>query len=124
MFPELVELFDAGWPLGAHPVHVEEYFVDDAYVLRAELPGVDAARDIEVTVSGDVLTISAKRDEEKRDKQRSEFRYGSFTRTVRLPAGADLEHVKAVYTNGILDVRVPVKNIGEPQRIPVTATQH
>ncbi|SDM35596.1 Hsp20/alpha crystallin family protein [Allokutzneria albata] len=124
VLPELMELFDRSWLFGANAVHVEEYFDDETYVVRAELPGMDAERDIEVTASDGVLTISAKREEEKHDKRHSEFRYGSFARSVQLPAGADFDHVTAAYTNGILDVRVPVKGAGEPQRIPVSTTEH
>ncbi|MFB9907626.1 Hsp20/alpha crystallin family protein [Allokutzneria oryzae] len=123
MFPELFEWLDGGWPFGTHPVHVEEYFEDSVYVLRAELPGLDPEREIEVTANDGMLLIAAHREEDKRDKQRSEFRYGSFTRTVRLPEGADLSQVKAGYTNGILEVRIPVQHPKEPHRIPVTAAE-
>ncbi|WP_086824059.1 Hsp20/alpha crystallin family protein [Allokutzneria sp. NRRL B-24872] len=124
VLPELLELFDGSWPFGANTVHVEEYFDEDAYVVRAELPGMNAERDIEVTANDGVLTISATREQEQHDRRHSEFRYGSFARSVRLPSGADIKHVKAAYTNGILDVRVPVKNTGESRRIPVNTTEH
>ena len=87
---ELLSRFDLEAGMGLSPsVRVEDYVEGDTYVLRAELPGVDPDTDIEVGVSGDVLTISGRRQEEERDKNHSEFRYGSFTRSVRIPSGCD-----------------------------------
>ncbi|WP_375336156.1 Hsp20/alpha crystallin family protein [Nocardia sp. SYP-A9097] len=54
------------------------------------------------------LTIKAERTEQREEKRYSEFRYGSFERTVMLPAGAQEEDITANYTKGILTVSVPV----------------
>ena len=60
-------------------------------VVRAELPGVDPEKDIDVTVEDGVLTISAERRESTEKKEdtsyRSEFRYGSFVRRLPVPRG-------------------------------------
>ena len=67
-------------------IRVEDFVQEGTYVLRAELPGVDPDRDIDLEVNADSLTISGQRQEEKRDRNHHEFHYGSFSRTVPLPA--------------------------------------
>jgi len=79
---------------------------------------------VEITLVDHALRISAERrqSEEHRDKRgyRSEFRYGSFSRTVRLPAGATEKDVKATYKDGILEVRVPLdQSSAESRKIPI-----
>ena len=70
---------------------------DNRYVIRAELPGLDPEKDIEVTVEGRTLTIHAERRQEDKEPNRSEFRYGSLTRPVMLPAKVDAKDVTARY---------------------------
>ena len=88
---------------------IEDYLQDGRYVIRAELPGLDPDKDIEVTVEAGALTIAAERHEEQKDGHRSEFRYGSLARTVKLPEGAAADKVTAKYDRGILEVSVPVE---------------
>jgi HSP20 family protein len=113
LFPDLRDWLDAPWaPLlpfaPAHLFRVEDYIQDDKYIVRAELPGMDPENDIEITVEGGTLTIHAERREEHKEAHRSEFRYGSFSRSVTLPERADTEHITATYDKGILDISVPV----------------
>lgn len=103
---------------------VEEFTEDDTRVIRAELPGVDPDEDIDITVEGDVLRIRAERKEETKSEEkgqyRSEFRYGSFARTVPLPPGASVDDVKASYEDGVLEVRVPLDTArAATGRIPI-----
>ena len=63
---------------------------------------------------GGQLTIKAERTERKETKGRSEFSYGSFTRSVTLPAGANEEDIKATYDKGILTVSVAVPEQAAP----------
>src|SRR5260370_40264561 len=93
-------------PITGHPIRVEDSVEDGKYVVRAELPGVDPEKDLDVTVSDGILTIKAERREENSGKHHSEFRYGTFSRSVSLPASADEEHVGARYGHGILEVTV------------------
>jgi HSP20 family protein len=90
-------------------IRLEDQITDRQYTVRAELPGVDPDKDVQVSVDHGVLTIHAERREEKQAKHHSEFRYGVAERFVRLPANADAEKVKAAYGNGILEVTVPLK---------------
>lgn len=115
LFPEFSELF-AGFPSfgGLRPVfdtrmmRLEDEMKGDRYEVRAEIPGVDPEKDIDITVSDGQLTIKAERSEKKEFDGRSEFSYGSFVRTVSLPTGADEDDVKATYDKGILTVSMAV----------------
>lgn len=89
-------------------VRVEDFMDGETYVLRAEIPGIDPEKDIEVTVEHDMLTISGERREETKDKNHREFHYGAFKRAVALPAGAKTDAITASYDNGVLLVRVPL----------------
>ena len=98
--------------LGGHQMlKIEELTEDDELVVRAELPGIDASTDVDVEVSDGVLTISATRTEKKEQKDRhvhrSEFRYGSFVRSLPVPKGVDEAAITATYADGVLEVRVP-----------------
>ncbi|MGZ4613041.1 MAG: Hsp20/alpha crystallin family protein [Kineosporiaceae bacterium] len=87
----------------------EEYVEGDRFVLRVELPGIDPERDVELTVSGGVLTVRAERRHVTREHaHRSEFFYGLLARTFVLPRGADENAVTATYRDGVLEVRVPL----------------
>ncbi|MET9603394.1 Hsp20/alpha crystallin family protein [Streptomyces sp. NPDC006459] len=90
---------------------IEEYEKDGACLVKAELPGIDPDKDVEITLHGRMLTIKAERGEEHQDKERSEFRYGTFLRSVELPASAAEDEITASYARGVLTVKVPV--VGE-----------
>lgn len=113
-WPELIDWFERGFPAvfrvpgpAEMPgMRVEEFVDADRYVLRAELPGIDPDRDLEITVSEGVITVRAERREEKKEGGRSEFRYGAFARTVVLPANARDNDIRASYGDGILEVSV------------------
>lgn len=92
----------------ARSIRVEDETHDDRYEIRAELPGVDPEEDIEVTVRDGRVTITAERSRPSDDCGRSEFSYGTFTRTLPLPDGADEDDVNATYDRGILTVSVPL----------------
>jgi HSP20 family protein len=112
-------------PVAGHPMRIEDYIKDGRYVLRAELPGIDPQTDLEVTASGGVLTIKADRLDNTGGTHRSEFRYGTFVRTIRLPVDADEDHIQASYGSGVLEVAVPLKEASEAERhIPVLVNQH
>ena len=103
-------------------MRVEDYVSEGKYVVRAELPGIDPEKVVEITVDDGVVTVKAERPQEKKESGRSEFRYCSFARSVTLPAGADEKNVAASYRDGILEVRTPIKEATkpEPKRIAIT----
>jgi HSP20 family molecular chaperone IbpA len=95
-------------PATMRGVRIEEFADGDKYVVRAELPGLDPEKDIKVELANGMLTISATRQQEEHDGARSEFHYGTLTRRVLLPDGADEQAVVAKYAAGILEVTVPI----------------
>jgi HSP20 family molecular chaperone IbpA len=123
MFAELVDWLEGGFPTlpvmrpfgGAQVMRVEDYVEGSQYVVRAELPGIDPEKDVEITVDDGVLSIKAERREEKKQSHRSEFRYGAFTRSMTLPTGTDENDVTATYGDGILDVRIGIKAVKKPE---------
>lgn len=124
----LASRFGVEWPgsllSGDVGMRVEEFRDGEELVIRAEMPDMDPEKDVELTVSNQVLRISAerRRSEETRNKQgyRSEFRYGSYSRTIPLPAGATDQDVKATYQDGILEIRVPLdRGKAETKQIPI-----
>ncbi|MGX5359960.1 Hsp20/alpha crystallin family protein [Kocuria sp. KH4] len=111
---------ESTWP------RVEEFQDGSTMVIRAELPGIDPDKDVELTVVNDTLHLRATRQErtEHKDKgsYRSEFHYGSFSRALPLPKGCREEDITAAYTDGVLEVRAPMREPGEQtsRKIPVT----
>jgi len=93
-------------------------------VFKADLPGVKES-DIEVSLVGNRLAISGKREGEKEEKAETyyayERSYGSFTRTFTLPSDIDSAHIKAELKNGELTVVVPKAAAAVAKRIPVAA---
>lgn len=107
-------------------LRLEEYRDGNSMVVKAEVPGIDPDKDVDITLTGDQLRIDVRHEErsEHKDKRgyRSEFRYGAFSRTVSLPGAVDERGIRASYTDGILEVRIPVseQQEGESRKIPVS----
>jgi HSP20 family protein len=83
---------------------------DDAYVVTAELPGIDA-KNVEVRFADNTLTMRGEKTEETEEKKKdyylSERRYGSFYRSFRVPEGVEADKIEATVKNGVLTVRLP-----------------
>jgi HSP20 family molecular chaperone IbpA len=88
-------------------IPVEDYLADGEYRVRAELPGVSADTDLDVTVTDGVLTIHAERTEQRHERQRTEFHYGTLRRSLRLPAGTIKEEMTARLEDGVLTITMP-----------------
>jgi HSP20 family protein len=92
------------------------------------LPDIDPDKDVEVTTTDGGVRIHAHREQKSDHKEkrgyRSEFRYGEFERDIALPHGAASGDVKATYSNGVLEVRIPCPEKAEPTttKVPVTRT--
>lgn len=94
----------------------------DAYVFRADLPGVKDS-DVEISLTGSVLTVTGRREEERRDEGEQyhtiERSYGEFARSFSLPEGTDADNVKAELKEGVLTVHVPKKPEVQPRKISI-----
>ena len=97
----------------------------DAVVVKAETPGIDQ-QDIGVLLERDLLTIKREKKQEKEEKDEQYYRveraYGSFMRTVRLPAPVEPSKVTATFKNGLLTVTLPKASGAAGTTIPVKAT--
>ena len=123
-FPDLFRVFERDhldeW------IRVEEIVNEHSLMIRAELPGIDPEKDVDITMSEGVLSIRAERRaehlEETKNRRRSEFRYGSFHRSIRVPKGVSGKDIVAAYKDGILTVTVPMpKQVeAEVQKVAVS----
>ena len=127
--PDFIDWFEEPFltlrPYLGQPIRIEDYTEDGHYVIRAEVAGIDPEKDLEVSVGAGVLSIRAVRTSHVEGKHRSEFRYGSFSRTLELPPGADAGDVTAGYADGILTIKVALRDEHREavKKIPVTAGQ-
>jgi HSP20 family protein len=114
--------FSRDW-MPADLIRVDEFHEDGTLVVRAELPGLDPEKDVELTVHDGLLTIEAERREEEKTEEKGyvhrELRYGSFTRTLPLPEGVSEADITATYKDGILEIRVPAPEPAPATKIPV-----
>jgi HSP20 family protein len=121
MFPDLVEWFEEPFltlrPYLAQPIRIEDYVEGERYLVRAELAGIDPAKDVELTVGAGYLTIRAERHSTTEGKHRSEFRYGSFSRILPLPPNVNEDDVVATYRDGILTISVGLKTEKEKEAV-------
>jgi HSP20 family protein len=101
---------------------VESFVEDGTMVIRADLPGVEP-QNVDVSVTGNTLTISGSREATKEEKERDymyrEMSYGSFERTMPLPAGIDRDSIKASYNNGVLELRMPLPKELTSRKVPI-----
>jgi HSP20 family protein len=108
----------------AEMLPVDVYETDDQLVVKATVPGVKPD-EIEVTVTGDLLTIKGEfKLEEKVEKPnylRQERRFGSFCRQVGLPAGANVDQAKATFENGVLTLQMPKAEAAKAKTVKVVA---
>lgn len=117
------ELGTFGWPLVERMGYSPRFDVKEtkeAYHFKADLPGVKES-DLDLSLTGNRLTISGKREEEER-KQGEQYytyerSYGSFSRTFTLPEDCNLEHLDAELKNGVLSVVVAKKTEAQPRKI-------
>lgn len=105
--------FGVSWEWPGHEfIEVDEFREGSTEIIRAELPGIDPEKDIELTVAEGMLRIKAERRVEDKTEDRGytrhELRYGSFVRTLPLPVGASESDIIASYKDGILELRIPV----------------
>ena len=106
--------------LGGQPIRLEEGMKDGHHEVRAEIPGVDPAEDVNVNTHDGVLTTRAQRRAENESNAHSEFDCGTFLRSVLLPPGANEDAMSVTYAGGILTVSVGMSPAPSEERpIPV-----
>ena len=92
--------------LSSFPLRVEEHEESGSLVLTLTMPGLDPEQDVEVTVADGALEVCVERLEEATTDEdgvtRTERHFGSFRRSVPLPAGTDAEDITANYNDGVL----------------------
>jgi HSP20 family protein len=95
---------------------------DDEYIVRAELPGVDA-KDVEVNLTGNVVTVRGEKKEEHTEKaenvHRVERTFGTFSRSFTLPGNVREENVKANFKDGVLTLKLPKHETAKKKTIKI-----
>ena len=101
-----------GWiaPMGAADLAIDMYETKDDVVVKAALPGIKPEQ-VEVTITGDTLSIRGESTEENEVREenylRKERRFGSFCRSVVLPSGIKADKADAMFENGVLTLKIP-----------------
>ena len=101
-------------------INVREDAERDAYILSALVPGLKA-EDLNIQVLEDVVRIQGEYKADESNYLVRELPNGSFTRTLRLPAPIDAEHVEANITDGVLTLRLPKAESARPKQIKIQA---
>lgn len=138
MLRDFDRFFDGGWAPFAAPGRVFGEFAwtptlevvekDNHLIARFEIPGVKK-EEITVTVTEDGFTVEGERKVEEEEKTKNwyttERAYGKFVRTVPLPAGINPADIKATFTNGVLEVVVPLpaKAVAAPRRVEIAGEE-
>jgi len=115
-----------GWiaPTGAAGLALDMYETKDEVVVKAALPGIKP-EEVEVSITGNALTIRGESKEEyevkEKDYIRKERRYGSFARSVTLPSGLKTDKAEATFEDGVLTLKIPKSEEVKPKTIKVKA---
>jgi len=125
MFEEWARMMPfSRWREAEELIRVEEFREDGTLVIRADLPGIDPDKDVELTVSHGILHIEAeRREEEKREEKgyvRRELRYGSLSRSLPLPEGVTEADITATYKDGVLEIRIPAPKHEPAKKIAIS----
>jgi HSP20 family protein len=112
------ELLDRGW---APACDIHE--TNSNVIVECELPGVEA-KDIDVNIEGDTLTITGERmmssEVNDQDYHRIERSYGSFTRVLALPSEVNADKVNAAYDKGVVKITMPKLQLEKPKTKKIT----
>ena len=112
------------WPGGEHAwtPRAELSETNKEYAIRLEVPGVKS-EDIDLSISGNMLTIKGEKPEEKEEKKKnylySERHFGTFSRTMELPANVNPEKIDAKFKDGVLTVKLEKAPEAQSKRISV-----
>jgi HSP20 family protein len=96
----------------------------EGYLFKADVPGIKE-NDLTINLTGNRLTVSGKRDEERKQEHETYFSYersyGSFTRSFTLPEGVDADKVNASLKDGVLTILVPKTPEALPKKVAIKA---
>jgi HSP20 family protein len=102
------------------PFEVKE--TKEGYLFKADVPGIKES-DLTINLSGNRLSVSGKREEEKKQESETYFSYersyGSFTRSFTLPEGIEADKVHANLKDGVLSILVPKKPEAQPKKVAI-----
>jgi HSP20 family protein len=119
-FTRPINLRDGGWSAPA----VDMYQTDEDVVVKAALPGFKTD-EVQINVTGDVLTLRGERKHEEENKEKAwhirEQRWSSFERSVALPTAVVPDRAEASFENGILTITFPKAEEVKPKTISVKA---
>jgi HSP20 family protein len=128
MRQEMNDLFENAWggaaafSAGTFSPALDVVEKDNSFELQMDVPGLDA-KDLDIQVQGNSVTVSGHRKSEKEEKgktfHRIERRAGSFSRTITLPCSVSEKEVAAEYINGVLNVILPKCEKARPSKITV-----
>ncbi len=103
-------------------VPLDLYETDNDVVVQASLPGVEP-EDVDITISGETLTIRGESEHEEEEKKRNYYRqeswFGSFARSITLPAQVESGKAEATFENGVLKLTIPKAEEAKPKTIKV-----
>jgi HSP20 family protein len=124
-FDELFQRFfenPTPWPTGGYEVPTDIFHTDGALVIRMDLPGV-GPEDVEVTTQENTLLVNGTRKfaydaENVRFVRRGTF-YGDFAQRVALGKGLDAEHIKANFSDGVLELTIPHAEEVKPRKVEI-----
>ncbi len=119
-FTRPLSVRDGGWSTPA----IDMYQTDDEVVVKAALPGFNAD-EVQINVTGDLLTIRGEMKSEEEQKEKSwhirEHRWDSFERSISLPTDVVSDRADAAFENGILTIKLPKAEEVKPKTITVKA---
>lgn len=119
-FQDLPRRWLGGEALNAYTPTFDVREENDAFVFKADLPGIKE-EDIDISITGNRLTVSGKREDENIDEGESyycrERSYGSFTRSFTLPDSVDADQIQAEMRDGVLGLRLPKSPEAQPKKI-------
>lgn len=113
------------WQPAAWDLALDVAESEDEFTVKASIPGINPD-DLEITFTHNTLTIKGETNEEKEVEQAHyhlrERRYGSFARSITLPAGIEAEKIQANYEAGVLKLRLPKAEEVKPKKIAIRTT--
>jgi HSP20 family protein len=117
--------FPMTWPLAEFELMVDVAEDENAYIVKATMPGVKP-EEVEITLQNNVLTLKGEAKADKAIDEANyhlrERRYGSFMRSLALPASVKAEQIEASHEDGVLTIRLPKMEEDKPKKIAVKAT--